>query len=89
MFPFLLTVKVLKDFRVMNFARERSKLVPLKAMPTGRPTLLANAAMEILPVITVDVIRLVSTIPAIVLNRFIFLAIVHELQFHQEKMPQF
>ena len=73
----------------MNFARERNKLVPLKAMPTGRPTLLVNAAMEIPPVITVDVIRLVSTIPAIVLNRFIFLAIVHELQFHQEKMPQF
>ena len=58
-------------------------------MPTGRPTLLAKAAIEIPPVITVDVIRLVSAIPAIFLNRFIFLAIVHELQFDQEKMPQF
>ena len=74
---------------MMNFARERSKLVPLRAMPTGRPTLLAKAAIEIPPVITVDVIRLVSAIPAIFLNRFIFLAIVHELQFDQEKMPQF
>ena len=69
------TVKVLKDFRVMTVARERSKLVPLKAMPTGRPTPLANAAIEIPPVITVDVIKPVSTIPVIVLNRFIFLAI--------------
>ena len=58
-------------------------------MPTGRPTLLAKAAIEIPPVITVDVIRLVSAIPAIFLNRFIFLAIVHELQFDQENMPQF
>ena len=56
----------------MAVARERSRLVPLKAIPTGNPTPLANAAMLILPVITVDVIRLVSTIPAIVLNRFTF-----------------
>ena len=69
------TVKVLKDFRVMTIARERSRLVPLKATPTGRPTPLANAAIEIPPVITVDVIRPVSTMPVIVLNRFIFLAI--------------
>ena len=44
-------------------------------MPTGRPTLLANAAIEIPPVITVDVLRPVSTMPVIVINRFIFLAI--------------
>ena len=68
-------VKVLKDFRVLTVERERSRLVQLKAMPTGRPTPLANAAIEIPPVITVDVIRPVSTIPVIVLNRFIFLAI--------------
>ena len=68
------TVKILKDFRVMTVARERSKLVPLKAMPTGRPTPLANVAIEIPPVITVDVIRPVSTMPVIVLHRFIFLA---------------
>ena len=69
------TVKVLKDLCVMTVAREGSMLVPLTAMPTGRPTPLANAAMEIPPVITVDVIRPVSMIPVIVLNRYIFLAI--------------
>ena len=41
-------VKVLRDFRVMTVARERSRLVPLKAMATGRPTLLTNAAIELL-----------------------------------------
>ena len=45
------------------------------AIPTGNPTPLANAVIEIPPVITVDVIRPVSTIPVIVLNRFIFLAV--------------
>ena len=69
------TVKILEDFHVMAVARERSRLVPLKAIPTGNPTPLANAEIEIPPVITVDVIRPVSTIPVIVLNRFIFLAI--------------
>ena len=59
----------------MTVTREISRLVPLKAMPTGRPTPLANAAVEIPPVITVDVIRPVSTMPVIVLNHFIFLAI--------------
>ena len=59
----------------MAVARERSRLVPLEAIPTGNPTLLANAAINIPSVITVDVIRPVSTIPVIVLNRFIFLAI--------------
>ena len=59
----------------MTAARERSSLVPLKAMPTDRQTPLANAAKEIPPVITVDVIKPVSMIPVIVLNRFIFLAI--------------
>ena len=44
-------------------------------MPTGRPTLLANAAIEIPPVITVDVLKPVSTMPVIVINPFIFLAI--------------
>ena len=68
-------MKILKDFRVMAVARGRSRLVPLKAILTGNPTPLENAAIEIPPVITVDVIKLVSTIPVIVLNRFIFLAI--------------
>ena len=83
------TVEVLKDFRVMTVVKERSRLVPLKAMPMGNPTPLTNAAIGIPPVITVDVIKPVSTIPVIVLNRFIFWQSVHKLQFHQEKMPQF
>ena len=66
---------LLKDFRVMAVASERSRLVPLKAIPTGNPTPLANATMLIPPVIPVDVIRPMSTIPVIVLNRFIFLAV--------------
>ena len=66
------TVNILKDFRVMAVSRERSRLVQLKAIPTDNPTTLTNAAIEIPPVITVDVIRPVSTIPVIVLSRFIF-----------------
>ena len=69
------TVKVLEDFRVMTVAREGSRLVPLKAMLTGRPTPLPNAALEIHPMITVDVIRHVSTMSVIVLYLFIFLPI--------------
>ena len=33
------------------------EVVPLKAMPTGIPTPLADVAIEISPVITVDVLR--------------------------------
>ena len=69
-------------------AKERSRLVRLKAVPTGNATPLANAVIEIPLVITVDVIKPVSTIPVIVLNRFIFWQFIHELQFHQEKMFQ-
>ena len=58
----------------MAVARERIMLVPLKAIPTGNSTALENAAMLIPPVITIDVIRPVFTIPGILLNRFIFLA---------------
>ena len=32
------TVKFLKDVRVMTVTSEGSRLVPLKAMPTSRPT---------------------------------------------------
>ena len=67
--------KVLWDFRVMIVAKERSRLVSGRAMPTGRPILLADAAIEIHPVITVDLIRPVSTMPVFVLNCFIFLAL--------------
>ena len=69
------TAKVLKDFRVIAIASKRNKLVPHKIMPKGKPIPMANAAIEIPPVITADVIQPVSTIPVIVLNRFIFLVI--------------
>ena len=50
----------------MTVARERSRLVPLKAMLIDRPTSL----------ITADAVRLVSTMPVIVSNRFIFFGIL-------------
>ena len=56
-------VKVLKDFRVMTITGERRRLVPLKTMATGRPTPLGNAAIETPLLITVDVVRPVSTMP--------------------------
>ena len=45
----------------MVVAREKSSVVPLNAIPTGRPASLANKAIEIPPVITIDVTRLIST----------------------------
>ena len=59
----------------MAVARERSRLVPLKKIPTGNPRPLANVAMLIPPLMTVGVIRPVSTMPVIVLNRFIYFEI--------------
>ena len=70
----------------MAVARERSRLVLPKAKPTGNPTPLANAAIDIPPVTTVDVIRPVPTIPVIILNRFIFWQVAHRHQFHQGNM---
>ena len=58
----------------MAVTRERSRIVPLNAIPTGNPTPLANTAILLPPEITFDVIRPVSAIAVIVLNRFIFLA---------------
>ena len=76
------TVKNLKYFCVMAVARERSRLVPLKAIPTGNPTPLANAAIEIPPVITVDVIR--SFLQYLWLYWIVsfFWQFVHALRFH-------
>ena len=42
----------------MTVAREKGSLVPLKAIAAGRPTQLANVAIETPPVITAGVIRL-------------------------------
>ena len=52
----------------MTVAREKSRLVPPKAIPTGNPTPLANAAIYIPQVITGDVIRPVSTKPVVISN---------------------
>ena len=58
---------------------EKSRLIPLNAIPTGKPTPLANAEIETPPVITVDVIRLISTMLVNLWNRYIFGPAVHEL----------
>ena len=68
-----LTVRGLEGFRVAVVIAEKNRLAPPKAIPTDNPTPLANAAIDIPPVTTVDVIRPVSTILAIVMNHFIFL----------------
>ena len=73
----------------MIVAREKSRLVPLKAMPTGKPTPLANAGIETSPVIIVDVIRSVSTMLVIVWNGFIFLASYSRTSLSSRKAPQF
>ena len=52
-------------------------LVTPKAMPTGNPAPLANGAVGIPPVVTADVIRLVSIMPVIVLNCFFFFFFLH------------
>ena len=59
----------------MGVPRERNRLVPLKVMTTDRLTPLSNAAIEIPPVTTVDVIKPVSAMPVMMTDRFIFLAI--------------
>ena len=70
-----LTLRGLEDFRMAVVITERNRLAPPKAIPAGNPTPFANAAIDIPPVIAVNVIRSVSTMLAIVMNRFIFLAL--------------
>ena len=69
--------------------RERTTLSPPKAVPMSRPIPLANAGIEVPPVIADDVIRLVSMMFMIVLNCFFFLPAACVPLFHQEKMLQF
>ena len=64
--------RALRYFHVAGVITEKSRLVPPKAIPTGSATPLASAAMDIPPVSTVDVIRLVSAMLNIVMDRFIF-----------------
>ena len=42
-------VNISQDFCVIAVAREKSRLVSLNAMPTGRPTPLTKVAMEVPP----------------------------------------
>ena len=51
------TVNVLVDLRLIAVATERRRLVPLNPIPTGKPTQLLNVAMDIPPVMRVDLIR--------------------------------
>ena len=68
------SVKDLENFRVKIVGRKRAARIPPKTAPSCRPTPLASAAMEFPLMITDDAIRLVPTIPTILLNRFFFLA---------------
>ena len=51
-------VNILTFFRVIAVATEKNRLVPLNAIPTGKPVENANAAIETPSVITVDVLDL-------------------------------
>ena len=83
-------MSVLEIFLVMQVTREEARLVTSKAMATCNPTPLANAVVEIPPLITADVIRLLSTIPVIVLNRFwVFFAFCSQTSISPKNMPQF
>ena len=66
------TVNILKDFCITAVAREKSRLALLNVIPAGRSVPITNAEIETTPVITVYVIRPVSTMLVIVLNCFIF-----------------
>ena len=66
------TANVLNGFHLIAGAREQIRLVSLNAIPTGRLIPLANAVVESPPVIVVDVVRPVSRMLVIVLNRLIY-----------------
>ena len=82
------TVKDLEDFCVTIVERERATLKPPKAAPMGKSTPLAIAGIEVPPAIADFVIRRMSTIPMILLNRFFFWPAACVLQFHQAHMPR-
>ena len=66
------TVNILKGFCITAVAREKSRLVLLNVIPAGRSAPFADVEIETTPVITVYVIRPVSTMLVIALNCFIF-----------------
>ena len=69
---FLFFIAVLRYFHVADVIREKSRIDPPKAIPTGSLTSLASAAMDIPPVNTADVIRLASEMLNIVMDCLIF-----------------
>ena len=71
---FSLELKTLIVFRVIVVAKERSRLVAERLIPTGKPIPLARAAIEIPLVMAVVVTRLMSRTAVIVPKRFIFFA---------------
>ena len=68
------TIGALKYFCVAGVIKEKGRLTLPKAILTGCPRPLANAAMHIPPVSTVDVSRFVSLMLNIVMDRVIFFA---------------
>ena len=86
-FPYF-TVRALETFCVKTVERERSTPNRPKAAPMGGPTPLANAGIEVPPAIAGDVIKLVSTIPMILLNHFFFWSAACGPQFHSKEIPQ-
>lgn len=69
---FLLYGEYFKGFFVTAVAREESKLVSLSTIATDKSVLIANAAIETLPVITADVLILLVSTLVVELYRFIF-----------------
>lgn len=65
---FCFVINILECFPVTATAGEKMSLVPNNVIPTGRPAALANAAEEGPPVITVNVIRPVSSMLVIVIS---------------------
>ena len=59
---------------MVGVIRKKGRLAPPKAIPTGSPTPLASAAVDIPPVSIFDVFRLVSAMLNIVMDCLIFLA---------------
>ena len=65
-------LNILKIIFGIAVPRGKSRVVPLNALPKDRPLPFEHVALETLPVITVDVIRPVSTMFVNAWNGFIF-----------------
>ena len=67
---------ILENFRVVTVKRERTTPSPPKVARTGRPAPLANAGIKAPLAINAEVIKLVSTMPMIVVNRGFFASLL-------------